>query len=413
MITFSRWGTATPAASRDASFEPPGQPLSARHFPAADGVRGLAILVVLVHNSAFVERSSPAFLLKLTGAITATGWAGVELFFVLSGFLITGILVDALGAPRYFRNFYVRRTLRIFPLYYAVLVLGLVVLPRVANVPEWTAVAHRNQWWYWTYMANWGATLGHGIPGFSHFWSLAVEEQFYLVWPLLVFGLSWRRMVIVCVVMLAATPIIRLALHLMGLPAQAGYEFTVARWDALAAGALLALLMRRPPGQRWLDGTMGGLTAASAAALGLLTLHEHGFHSDDLAVQIGGQTLIALLSASLIYYCVAPPAGAAKAVQRAMSPAWLRFFGKYSYAMYIFHFPIQLALSHRLADVLNSGDAAARLLKLAIYLGGVLALSTSAAMVSWRVLEKPCLDLKDRLAPRRERRPRLTPLSQA
>jgi peptidoglycan/LPS O-acetylase OafA/YrhL len=146
---------------------------------------------------------------------------------------------------------------------------------------------------------------------------------------------------------------------------------------------------------------MGQVTAVSAGALCVLTLYEHGFHADDLSVQIGGQTLIALLSASLVYYCVAPPTGAAMSVQRVMSAAWLRFFGKYSYAIYIFHFPIQKILSFYLADELNAGGATIRFLKLAVYLGCVLGLSTLAAMVSWRVLEKPCLDLKDRLAPRR------------
>jgi peptidoglycan/LPS O-acetylase OafA/YrhL len=390
-----------------------GEPLSGRHFLAADGVRGLAILVVLVHNSAYIERSSTSFLLKLTGALTATGWVGVELFFVLSGFLITGILVDALGSPRYFRNFYIRRTLRIFPLYYAVLILAFFVVPRLANVPAWTAVARANQWWYWSYLANWGDVLGHGIVELAHFWSLAVEEQFYLVWPLLVFALSRRGMVGLCVTMLATTPLIRLLLHLLGFPALAGYEFTIARWDALAAGALLALLMRDESGMLWLAHRMGQVTALAAGSLGLLTLYEHGFHADDLAVQVGGQTLIALLSASLVYYCVAPPGGAARRVQQVMSARWLRYFGKYSYAIYVFHFPIHRILSYYAADELNTGDAIARFLKLVIYLAFVLGLSTLAALVSWRVIEKPCLDLKNRLAPRRELDPPSQRLSHA
>ena len=78
-------------------------------------------------------------------------------------------LVDALGAPQYFRNFYIRRTLRIFPLYYAVLILALFVVPHLANVPEWTAIARENQVWYWTYMSNWGDTFGHAIAGFPQY----------------------------------------------------------------------------------------------------------------------------------------------------------------------------------------------------------------------------------------------------
>lgn len=380
--------------------DPADAPLSARHFPAADGIRGLAILVVILHNSEFVERPSTAFLLKLTGAVTATGWVGVQLFFVLSGFLITGILVDALGSQRYFRNFYIRRVLRIFPLYYGVLILALLIFPHVAHVPEWAADARKNQWWYWTYMSNWGNAFGHSVPGFAHFWSLAVEEQFYLVWPLLVFVLSRRGLMRLCVILLAMTPLIRLGLHLTGLPPEAAYEFTIARWDALAAGALLALLMRDTPLREGLDAWAWRVTIVSLFALGGLILYERGFHSDDPLVEIVGQSLIGLLSALLVYYCVAPPTGAALRVQRAMSASWLRWFGKYSYAMYVLHFPIQRILSLRLGDRLNAGDPNTRFAALVIYLGCVVGMSTVAAVVSWNVLEKPFLDLKDRLAPR-------------
>ena len=115
----------------------------ARRFPAADGVRGFAVLVVVIHNSAWIGRSGASFPLKLTHAIAAGGWTGVELFVVLSGFLITGILVDSVGSPRYFRNFYLRRTLRIFPLYYSVLILALFVVPHLVAARGWTAAARR------------------------------------------------------------------------------------------------------------------------------------------------------------------------------------------------------------------------------------------------------------------------------
>ena len=336
----------------------------------------------------------------MTGAITAAGWVGVQLFFVLSGFLITGILVDSLGARQYFRSFYVRRTLRIFPLYYAVLIFALLVVPHLANVPEWTAVARKNQWWYWSYLSNWGGVFRHSIPGFTHFWSLAVEEQFYLVWPLLVFALSRRRLIGLCAILIATGPLIRLGLHVAGLPPQAGYELTIARWDALAAGALVAVLLRDAPLQERLAWWIGRIAVASLGALLLLIAYERGLHFDDLVVQVVGQSLIAFVSAALVYYCVVPPDGTALRIQRLMSAAWLRFFGKYSYAMYVLHFPIQHVLALNLADTLNAGGPNARFLKLMAYLASVVVISTVAAMISWRVLEKPFLDLKDRIAPR-------------
>ena len=380
--------------------EPVEEQASARHFPAADGVRGLAVLVVVIHNAAWIGRSGASFPLKFTHAVAASGWTGVELFFVLSGFLITGILVDTVGSPRYFRNFYVRRTLRIFPLYYSVLFLALFVVPHVVAAPEWTAAARRDQWWYWFYMSNWGDTLGHTIAGFPHFWSLAVEEQFYLCWPLIVLALPRRRLIGLCLIIILVTPLIRILLELPWFPAEAGYSWTVARWDALAAGALLAILAREEPGRRWLAEKMGRVTAASAIALALLTIYERGFHENEVLVRIAGQSLIALLSAALVYYCIAPAAGTATAVQRIMSVSFLRFFGKYSYAIYVFHWPLQWILQPHLADTLNTGDPITLFFKLAAYLACVLGLSTLLALVSWRVLEKPCLALKDRIAPR-------------
>ncbi len=371
------------------------------HLLALDGVRGIAILVVLVHNTAFIAHGVTGLPLKAITAITATGWTGVELFFVLSGFLITGILVDALGSPAFFRTFYIRRTLRIFPLYYGVLAIALFVVPAIANVPEWRAIAWKNQWWYWTYLDNWGSIFGHGIPGLPHFWSLAVEEQFYLMWPLLVFATPRRGLIALCIAVVAATPLIRLALMTSGLSSDAAYMFTVARWDALAAGALLAISLRSDAGRARLRRGMPWITAGAVTGLLAIIGIEHGFHSDDLSVAVAGQSFFALASAGLIYACVAPVSRSAHSVRRAMSGRTLRFFGKYRYAIYVFHVPFHSVLAYYVTDSVDSGGTAARIAKLAAYIAVVLVLSTLAALASWRLIEKPCLDLKDRLAPRR------------
>src|SRR5580698_6867484 len=140
-----------------------------------DSVRGLAVLLVLVHNTDIY----PSLHL---GLITNAGWSGVDLFFVLSGFLITGILIDTKEAQNYFSSFYARRMLRIFPLYYAVLTLLVIV------------ALHPTQIYYYLYLSNWLILLKDGwqpnVAG--HFWSLAVEEQFYLIWPLCVWLLPKR-----------------------------------------------------------------------------------------------------------------------------------------------------------------------------------------------------------------------------
>lgn len=370
---------------------------STTRVAALDGVRGAAIFIVLVHNAGFVLRGSTAVLPKIASAITVTGWIGVQLFFVLSGFLITGILMDARGSPRFFRTFYLRRTLRIFPLYYIFLAAAFLLVPLAAELPSWSATAHRNQWWYWLYASNWGSPLGHDVPGLSHFWSLAVEEQFYVVWPLVVFLLSGRALIGLCVTIIVTAPLARWILHTFAMPVLASYEFTFARWDALAFGAVLAIVLRDGAGRAWLARRAGPLAATALAALGLLVLVERGFHEDDVAVQIAGQSLVAALFAWVIYASSAPVAGGVRA---GLSAPWLRFLGKYSYAIYVFHYPIHRIGSYYFSDAVNGADTNWRLLRLAGYVGAVAATSIVAAVLSWRLLEKPFLDLKDKLAPR-------------
>lgn len=373
--------------------------VTSRHIPALDGVRGVAILVVVVHNASWILEGSDRFVPKLLVAATASGWVGVQLFFVLSGFLITGILMDTRRSEAYFRSFYVRRVLRIFPLYYVFLAVAFGVVPFLAD-PAWSEVARARQGWYWAYMSNWHDPLGGSIPGLPHFWSLAVEEQFYLVWPFLVYALDRRRLVTLCVAAVALTPLIRWGLNLSGLPSGAGYEFTIARWDALAAGALLALVMFEESGQTWLASRMGLVGGFGLIALGVFLALDHGFHEGDPAVQILGQSITLLLFGWLVWAAVSNTSGPARSARDVLSIGWLRLLGKYSYAMYVFHYPIHAVASHYLSDVVNGADTTWRVLRWAAYVGGVGALSLVLAIASWYVLEKRFLDLKDRLAPR-------------
>lgn len=170
-----------PVASLNASFDATRAALS-RNMPTLEGLRGLAILTVMVHNVGIpggVDPDGPVT--KLLRLLVNSGWVGVQLFFVLSGFLITGILVDEKGRPHQFRNFYMRRTLRIFPLYYFTLALMLWLAPALGYAPAWLEQDRAHQIWYWTYTENWAWPLIQIGNGLGHFWSLAVEEQFYLV----------------------------------------------------------------------------------------------------------------------------------------------------------------------------------------------------------------------------------------
>ena len=164
--------------------------ISNPHIPALDGIRGLAILLVLLcHFPLYGDMQPTIFIDKLFYAMTRAGWCGVDLFFVLSGFLITGILYDAKGSRFFFRNFYMRRCLRIFPLYYGVLAVFFVIVPFVLPLGRNYELFLKDQAWYWSYLTNIKIAI-EGWPKFyalAHFWSLAVEEQFYFVWPFVVF----------------------------------------------------------------------------------------------------------------------------------------------------------------------------------------------------------------------------------
>ncbi len=374
-------------------------PLVGRLVPL-DGVRGLAVLVVVIHNSAWIAESSAHLLMKLVSAILASGWIGVQLFFVLSGFLITGILLDSRGKSQYFRSFYLRRILRIFPLYYSIIALTLVVGPLLAWSPAWAdSVRHSHGWAYWLYLQNW-ITSSPGVDALSHTWSLAVEEQFYLVWPLVVWLVGRRGLTYLCLLAIAGTPFLRLALRSSGLDPNAAYVFTIARWDALAAGALLALLLRDDVGRGVVQRWQGRLAAVAGIALAVLVGIERGFHSFDLSVQVVGQSLIAIISACLIAAAVTEGPAAPRRLQSMLSSDALRTLGKYSYAMYLFHQPIQQFLSPILGEQVRGADTPWRLARLGLYILLVLGITLLAAMASWRLIEKPCLDLKDRIAPR-------------
>jgi len=206
-------------------------------IPQLDAVRGIAILVVLAHN--LRGFSSPPFSL-----VTNYGWMGVDLFFVLSGFLITGILLDLKSSENYFRNFYARRSLRIWPLYYSMLILMFVILPLVRPQDAHEVFQRSTPWWsYPFFLQNFlvaAPSLAAGPLGVS--WSLAVEELFYLVWPFVVRFVSRESLQWIAWAVLLASPMLRLqfiARHWII------YSNPFCRLDGMMAGALLAILVRK------------------------------------------------------------------------------------------------------------------------------------------------------------------------
>lgn len=208
------------------------------HLPVLDGIRGIAALMVMVFHywqgNGFDRLGIPARVSK----IAVFGQTGVDLFFVLSGFLITRILISTREQPHYFRNFYGRRALRILPLYYLFLVIYFFVTPLLQGNSVESFV---KTWWYWFYLQNVPDTFTQlTSAGPLHYWSLAVEEHFYMVWPLLVFFAPVRLLSRWSVGIIGAAIVIR-ALFVFGFKISVFY-FTLCRMDALAFGALLACL---------------------------------------------------------------------------------------------------------------------------------------------------------------------------
>ena len=379
------------------------RPENRAFYPALDGLRAVAFLMVFGQHY-----------LSL-----AWGWGGVNVFFVLSGFLITGILFDTRDDPHRARNFYVRRTLRIFPLFYGLFAVLLLLEP----------LMH----WHWSRLwLLWPLYLGNFLRFLSpaalvmksplelaadahlssrllprselylgHLWSLCVEEQFYLLWPWVVFLVrSRRKLIAICAAYVVAGPLLRLALQADApgwmVRAELLYRFTPAQFDALLLGGLVALLWRGAGREALVRTAQICALVGTLMVGGYLVFVVHGWQMDSGQyphwARTGGLLFVDLYSAALIV-CALRPAGL---VFRLLHLRVLRWIGRLSYGAYVFHDILHDLFVH---IVVHAGGA-----RLAVHgrlrneAAAALALPATLllAWLSFRFYESPFLNLKER-----------------
>jgi peptidoglycan/LPS O-acetylase OafA/YrhL len=358
------------------------------HCLELDGLRGIAILSVTLYR--FCKELDPAAspVLAVIKTASAVGGRGVDLFFVLSGFLITGILLRTKSSQGYFRNFMARRVLRIFPLYYGALALCLWVLPAVLGTTAFN-VPRSEQVYLWTYVSNirmsWVNEWCFGP--LDHFWSLAVEEHFYLVWPLIVFCLSAKALLRLSLALVVGVGMVRAAASLRPEWSVAVEVLTTFRCDALAFGAIAAILMltlrENEQVARVRRAATLALPVTLLGAVGLL-LFGKGF----LAIP---QTVIPLACAVALLVLVTGPRRGL--LSRVMQYPLLRWFGRYSFGMYV----VQLPLMTLLPLTLSASTAFAGIspvLTGITYVFGMLSLTSAIAWLSYHTMEKHFLGLK-------------------
>jgi peptidoglycan/LPS O-acetylase OafA/YrhL len=383
---------AVPAAERSADAAAP--PRGAARVPELDGLRGLAIGLVIFHhlivNSIYPRDCTTA---KIVAHIFSLSWSGVDLFFVLSGFLIGGILMDNRGSETYYRSFYGRRVCRIFPLYYAWIALAW-LLPMALSafsLESWYYLMFSEFPPFWSHLVFLQNVFmaRHGLYG-THFlggtWSLAVEEQFYLTLPLIIRYVSPKKLPRLLLLLLAAVPLLRLGVcFLFTRSMQANYTFMPCRADALLLGALCAWVVREPAAREWFKQRTRLLHGALAVFFaGMIAITVWFDARNKVPMMFFGYTAIALFYACLLLTVVTSGNGF---LSRCFRFGPLCRMGLIAYGLYMIHEPLNCLLHglifarpERIAD-LNTLLVTAAGFGLSFYL----------AKASWLYFEKPII----------------------
>jgi peptidoglycan/LPS O-acetylase OafA/YrhL len=351
------------------------------HIPALDGLRGIAILLVLAFHTELLPTLKP---------LARDGWAGVDLFFVLSGFLITRILLKSRNSPRYFTNFYARRILRIWPVYFGILLFVFAserygLLGDSATIWGWISLATFTQNFYigaygWNALPDWlGPT-----------WSLGIEEQFYLIWPLLVRKLSLSSLKKLCMAVIFVTPLIRAVVsYYLHQHSDSPLILTFCRIDSLCFGTLLAI--GNDAGDLTFHQWLKRLAIPALALFVILDRFASQFMRETLSYSL----LAIFFAGTIAFSLTSSPGTLSRSAVAIFSFTPLRFVGKISYCLYLVHrAAFALAASNTAQQILNhfpgyNHDNSSQLLANWCF-------AFLLATLSWYLYESPILRLKRR-----------------
>ncbi len=366
-------------------------------IPALDGLRGIAILLVLLWHGFFGVASDSRVVSNLL-AVGTLSWSGVDLFFVLSGFLIGGILLDARDSNSYFKTFYIRRAFRILPLYG--LIIGLYCLyrlhylplpgsgeiPLAGGIPLASYLTFTQNFWM-AYLGAWGSIIMMAT------WSLAVEEQFYLTIPILVRKLDRSRLTLVLIFVVISAPLLRVFL-LFNVPHGdlADYLLMPCRADALCLGVLSAILVRSRRG--W-DFLLGKRTLLYSTTCGLLLVLAW------FSYKQYGQTATPMVTFGFsvlgLFYtcCLLIALMKTRTSERVLCNRRLMELGGIAYCVYLVHTPLIVA-ARRLTPIcfpFLRKLPIPYVVGIEVLLGGLLGIVASVAIakISWRFFEQPML----------------------
>lgn len=354
-----------------------------------DGLRGVSIALVLLFHY-FVQHieTRPGSLGAYAQKYLSLTWAGVDVFFVLSGFLLGGILLDQRGAENYFRVFYLRRALRIMPPYVLFLVLfalALALLPPAAHPGMGWLLAEPLPFWpYVVYLQNFSmAGEGRFGPNFgAPTWSLAVEEQFYLLFPLFVYFCPPRRICHALVALIFAAPLLRVVLYFASSEgALAGFVLLPSRWDSLLLGALAAWALRQEAGRRWITAHAAILVKLFViSVLGITLFPFLGFKQLSLGMAIVGHLWIA---ASVTILLALMALGQLPSIAMLLRLGPLCFLGRISYTVYLLHQPVRGVITGFVFDGNPRIGSAAEFAVAVLALVATVLLAT----ITWHVFE--------------------------